>query len=277
MTTSSIFAILIAAGVVGAVGIILGLLLGVAAKKFEVEVDEKEIQVRAALPGNNCGGCGFPGCDGLAHAIAEGEAPVNGCPVGGAPVADEIAAIMGVEAGSSSRKVAFVKCSGTCDKAEVKYNYYGITDCRQAAMVPGHGDKACSYGCMGLGSCERSCPFDAIHVINGIAYVEKEKCVACGKCIAVCPKNIIELVPYDSSFMVACNSKDKGKDVKAACQAGCIGCSMCVRVCEDAAVTVTNNLAKIDYSKCTNCGKCAVKCPSKVIVNKGGKIEVEVA
>lgn len=274
MTTSSIIAILTATGVVSAVGIILGLLLGVAAKKFEVEVDEKEIQVREALPGNNCGGCGFPGCDGLAHAIAAGEAPVNGCPVGGAPVGEKIAAIMGVEAGTSDRQVAFVKCSGTCDKAEVKYNYYGITDCRQAAAVPGQGDKACSYGCMGLGTCERTCPFDAIHVINGIAYVEKEKCVACGKCIAVCPKNIIELVPYENSFMVACNSKDKGKDVKAVCQAGCIGCSMCVRVCEDDAVHVENNLAKIDYSKCTNCGKCAAKCPSKVIVNKNGKVEV---
>lgn len=274
MTTSSIIAILTATGVVSAVGIILGLLLGVAAKKFEVEVDEKEIQVREALPGNNCGGCGFPGCDGLAHAIAACEAPVNGCPVGGAPVGEKIAAIMGVEAGTSDRQVAFVKCSGTCDKAEVKYNYYGITDCRQAAAVPGQGDKACSYGCMGLGTCERTCPFDAIHVINGIAYVEKEKCVACGKCIAVCPKNIIELVPYENSFMVACNSKDKGKDVKAVCQAGCIGCSMCVRVCEDDAVHVENNLAKIDYSKCTNCGKCAAKCPSKVIVNKNGKVEV---
>lgn len=267
-------AILVAAGVVGAVGLILGLLLGVAAKQFEVEVDEKEIQVREALPGNNCGGCGFPGCDGLAHAIAAGEAPVNGCPVGGASVSDAIAQIMGVEAQANERNVAFVKCSGTCDQAKVKYNYYGITDCRQAAAVPGQGGKACSYGCMGLGTCERTCPFDAIHVINGIAYVEKEKCVACGKCIAVCPKNIIELVPYENRVLVACNSKDKGKDVKAVCQTGCIGCSMCVRVCEDDAVHVEDSLAKIDYTKCTNCGKCAQKCPSKVIVVTNGKVEI---
>ena len=205
-----VFPILIAAGVVGAVGIILGLLLGVAAKKFEVEVDEKEVLVREALPGNNCGGCGFPGCDGLAHAIAAGEAPVNGCPVGGAPVAEQVAEIMGVEAGSSAREVAFVKCVGTCDKTEKNYNYYGIMDCVQAAAVPGQGGKGCSYGCMGLGSCERACPFDAIHVINGTAYVEKEKCVACGKCVAICPKNIIELVPFENSYMTACSSQEKG-------------------------------------------------------------------
>lgn len=266
--------ILIAAGVVGAVGIILGLLLGVAAKAFEVKVDEKEISVREALPGNNCGGCGYPGCDGLAHAIATGEAPVNGCPVGGAPVAEVIGGIMGVAAGDSAKQVAFVKCAGTCDKAETKYNYYGISDCVQAAAAPGQGGKGCSSGCMGLGSCERACPFDAIHVINGVAYVEKEKCVACGKCVAICPKNVIELVPYENSFMVACSNNDKGKDVKAVCQTGCIACSMCVRVCEHDAVHVENNLAKIDYTKCVNCGKCAAKCPSKIIKLKGDKVEV---
>ena len=107
--------LLLAAGVIGAIGIIIGVLLGIASEKFKVEVDEKEILVRAELPGNNCGGCGFPGCDGLANAIAAGTAPVNGCPVGGAAVADKIAAIMGVESGSAERQVAFVKCKGTCD------------------------------------------------------------------------------------------------------------------------------------------------------------------
>lgn len=274
MNLDSIQAILIAAGIVGAVGIILGLLLGLAAKAFEVKVDEKEVKVREALPGNNCGGCGFPGCDGLAHAIATKEAPVNGCPVGGAPVAEVIAGIMGVEAGDSNRQVAFVKCVGTCDKTEKNYNYYGIMDCVQAAQVPGEGGKGCSHGCMGLGSCERACPFDAIHVVDGVAYVEKEKCVACGKCVAICPKNVIELVPYENQFMVACSSSEKGKDVKAVCSTGCIGCSMCVRVCESDAVHVTDNLAKIDYTKCINCGKCAAKCPSKVIMKKGDKVEV---
>ena len=161
--------IIIAAAVVGIVGIVIGVLLGIASEKFKVEVDEKEILVRAELPGNNCGGCGYAGCDALAKAIAEGKAKVDQCPVGGAPVADKIAAIMGVESGSSEKKVAFVKCKGTCDKTNVKYNYYGITDCSMVTVAPGSGEKACAYGCMGYGSCVKACQFDAIHVVDGVA------------------------------------------------------------------------------------------------------------
>ena len=167
--------LLMAAGGIGAIGIIIGVLLGVASEKFKVEVDEREILVRAELPGNNCGGCGFPGCDGLANAIAAGTAPVNACPVGGSGVADKIAAIMGVESGSSVKKVAFVKCKGTCDKTRVQYNYYGMDDCRKVSVVPGGGEKACVYGCMGYGSCVKACAFDAIHVVDGVAVVDKEK------------------------------------------------------------------------------------------------------
>lgn len=258
-------AIIIATIVVAAVGLIIGILLGVAGEKLKVEVDEKEIEVRQKLPGNNCGACGYPGCDGLAAAIAKGEAPVNACPVGGEAVAKEISAIMGVTAMATEKKVAFVKCVGTCDKTKVKYNYYGIHDCRKLALIPGNGDKACQYGCLGYGSCVQECEFDAIHIKDGIAAVDKEKCVACGKCISACPKKLIEFVPYESTCKVACSSNEKGKDVKAVCDAGCIGCGMCQRACEFGAVSVENNLAKIDYSKCTHCGKCAQKCPTKVI------------
>ena len=187
--------IIIAAAVVGIVGIVIGVLLGIASEKFKVEVDEKEILVRAELPGNNCGGCGYAGCDALAKAIAEGKAKVDQCPVGGAPVGEKIAAIMGVEAGSAEKKVAFVKCKGTCDKATVKYNYYGIDDCHKIAdAVPGGGSKGCNYGCLGSGSCVKACQFDAIHVVDGVAVVDKEKCVACGKCVATCPKGLIQIV-----------------------------------------------------------------------------------
>ena len=178
--------IIIAAVVIAAVGIIVGVGLGLFGAKFKVEVDEKEAAVREELPGNNCGGCGYPGCDGLAKAIAEGKAPVNACPVGGAPVGEKIAAIMGVEAGSSEKKVAFVKCKGTCDKTKVQYEYHGIEDCAKASVVPGGGAKACSYGCTGFGTCVKACKFDAIHVVDGVAVVDKEKCVACGACVAAC-------------------------------------------------------------------------------------------
>ena len=259
--------LLCAAGIIGAIGIIIGVLLGIASEKFKVEVDEKEILVRAELPGNNCGGCGFPGCDGLAAAIAAGTAPVNGCPVGGAPVGEKIAAIMGVEAGSAEKKVAFVKCKGTCDKATVKYNYYGIDDCHKIAdAVPGGGSKGCTFGCLGSGSCVKACPFDAIHIVDGVAVVDKDACKACGKCVAACPKHLVELVPYEQKHLVQCSSKDKGKDVLSVCKVGCIGCKMCQKVCPSDAIVVEDNIAHIDPEKCTNCGLCAEKCPKKIIM-----------
>ena len=263
----NITGIIIAAAVVGIVGIVIGILLGIASEKFKVEVDEREILVRAELPGNNCGGCGYAGCDALAKAIVEGKAKVNQCPVGGASVGDKIAAIMGVEAGAAEKMVAFVKCKGTCDKANVQYNYYGMDDCvKIAAAVPGAGDKACSYGCLGSGSCVKACQFDAIHIVDGVAVVDKEKCVACGACAAVCPRHLIDLVPYKAEHLVQCNSHDKGADVKKKCGAGCIGCTLCTKQCEADAIHMDNNVAVIDYEKCTNCGKCAEKCPAKVIL-----------
>ena len=261
----SMTGIIIAALVVGGTGLVIGLLLGFAGKVFMVEVDEKEIQVRDALPGNNCGGCGYAGCDSLAKAIAKGEAEANACPVGGAAVAEKIAEIMGSTV-SVTKNVAFVKCSGDCEKADNRFNYYGTLDCNHAALSTGGGPKSCAYGCMGFGSCVKVCEFDAIHVVNGIAVVDKEKCVACGKCIKACPKKLIELVPYEQKQKVACNSNDFGKDVKAVCKAGCIGCKLCEKQCEFDAIHVENNIAHIDYEKCTNCGKCKEKCPAKVIL-----------
>ena len=229
-----------------------------------VTVDEKEVAIREALPGNNCGGCGYPGCDGLAAAIASGESEPSACPVGGAPVAKKIADILGVEA-EVVPKVAYVSCSGDCDKAKDKYNYYGNMSCQDAANIPGGGAKACSYGCLGLGSCVKACEFDAIHIVNGKALVDREKCKACGKCVAACPKGLISIIPADHQYMVKCRSKDKGRDVMQACTAGCIGCGLCAKNCPNDAIDFGYNLATINQDKCKNCGICAEKCPKKVI------------
>ena len=261
----NIGAIIAATVLVAAVGLFIGVFLGVAGKKFAVEVDEKEVAVREALPGNNCGGCGYPGCDGLAAAIAKGEAPVNGCPVGGEPVGKVIAAIMGQEVVETTRQVAYVKCAGTCEKTKDNYEYTGVEDCEMMAFIPGGGAKACAFGCLGFGSCVKACPFDAIHIVDGIAVVDKEACKACGKCVAACPRKLIEIVPYDMKHLVKCNSKDKGKDVMKACKVGCIGCKMCEKACQFDAVKVLDNVAHIDPEKCTGCGACAAKCPKKVI------------
>ena len=262
----SITSVLIAVLMVGGTGIIIGILLGIAGEKFEVEVDEKEVAVRQCLPGNNCGGCGFPGCDGLATAIAKHEAPVNACPVGGDAVAEAISDIMGVAVGDSVKMTASVKCAGTCDKAKDNYEYVGVQDCKLALNNPGGGPKACTYGCTGFGSCKKVCPFDAIDIVDGVAVVDSEKCKACGKCVAECPRKLIELVPVDSVCHVTCSSKDKGVEVKKVCQAGCIGCMLCAKNCPSDAITVENNLAHIDQTKCTHCGICKEKCPVKIIL-----------
>ena len=258
--------IILAAVIVGGTGLFIGLFLGFAGTKFAVEVDEREEAIAGVLPGNNCGGCGYAGCSGLAAAIVKGEAEINACPVGGAPVAAKIGEIMGMEAGEAVRKTAFVKCAGTCDKAKQDYEYHGIHDCIMVNMMQNGGPKACNYGCLGEGTCVAACPFDAIHIVDGVAVVDKEACKACGKCVAVCPKKLIEIVPYDQKHLVQCSSQDKGKDVMKACSVGCIGCRMCAKVCEHDAVTIENNIAHIDPAKCTNCGACAAKCPKKIIL-----------
>ena len=258
--------ILITVGVITLVGILVGAGLVATGKKFHVDVDEKEAAVRAELPGNNCGACGYAGCDAMAAAIAKGEAPVNGCPVGGTPVAEKIAEIMGVKAEAVEKKAAFVKCKGSCDVTKNQGNYIGVRDCR-AAVLSGMNVTDCDYGCLGFGSCQAVCPNDAIKVVNGVAVVNENKCVACGLCVKACPKGLIEIVPVKNRVRVQCSNKERGPMVKKACEAGCIGCTLCVRQCDQGAITVTNNIAHIDYEKCTQCGKCAEKCPAKVILS----------
>jgi electron transport complex protein RnfB len=233
----NIGAIIAATVLVAAVGLFIGIFLGVAGNKFAVEVDEKEVAVREALPGNNCGGCGYPGCDGLAAAIAKGEAPVNGCPVGGEPVGKVIAAIMGQEVVETARQVAYVKCAGTCEKTKDNYEYTGVEDCEMMAFIPGGGAKACAFGCLGFGSC-----------------------------VKACPRNLIDLIPYEQKITVKCRSTEKGKAVMAACEIGCIGCKKCEKNCPSDAIHVVDQRAEIDPAKCTGCGLCAENCPRKCIM-----------
>lgn len=264
-------AIIMAVIVIGVLGLFIGLFLGIAGIKLKVEVDPRQELISKALPGNNCGGCGFAGCEAMAEAIVKGEAPVNGCPVGGDKVGNEIAAIMGVESSSSDKKVAFVKCAGDCEMTTSDYDYQGVMDCRMLSFVPNGGPKSCNYGCLGYGSCVKACQFGAISVVNGIAVVDETKCVACGKCVEVCPKNIIELVPASSKYRVKCSSKDKGPVVMKACKVGCIGCGLCKKNCPNESIEVEDFLAKIDYDKCVGCGTCAEKCPKKAISNQNCK------
>lgn len=249
----------------GGMGLLFAIGLAFAYKKFEVKSDPKIEAIREVLPGANCGACGYPGCDGFAAAVASGEAPTTGCPVGGSSVVEDICRILGVEADEADETVAKVLCQGDIDNAKNKYVYMGIEDCAAASMLAS-GPKSCSYGCLGLGSCVKVCQFGAIHIDDkGIAVVDEEKCTACGLCVDACPKDLIQMVPKKSLVQVTCISKDKGKDVRGYCNIGCIACQICVRACKFDAIKMESNVAKIDYDKCTNCMVCAEKCPTNAI------------
>lgn len=267
--------IIIATVLLAITGLIIGVALVFTGRKFAVEVDERETAVRECLPGNNCGACGFAGCDAMAAAIVKGDAPVNGCPVGGAPVAAEVGKIMGVSAEAQEKKVAFVRCAGTCNVSKQKGNYVGIRDCRSAALA-GVKVYECDHGCYGFGNCAAVCPQGAIHVVDGLARVDREACIGCQLCTKECPQNLIEMMPYAKHVAVQCHSTEKGPQVRKSCSAGCIGCGLCEKNCPFDAIHVNNNLAHIDYDKCKQCKICVGKCPAKVIrVLPDGKVSVK--
>jgi electron transport complex protein RnfB len=252
--------------ILGALGLVFGVLLAIAGKVFAVEKDPKEEAVRAACAGANCGACGYPGCDGYAAAVVRGEAPVNACVPGGAAAANTIGEIMGVAASAGEASVAFVRCSGTCGHTKEKFNYEGLSSCLAATRLGGgSGANVCAAGCMGFGDCAAACPFGAMSVVDGVAHVDREKCVGCMKCAEACPKKLITKVPASSTDVVGCSSTDKGALVNKYCDFGCIGCMKCKKECPADAITVENNLAVIDQSKCVNCGHCSDICPRHCI------------
>ena len=258
--------VLYAALVLGGMGALFGILLTVASKIFAVPANPTRDAVREALPGASCGGCGYPGCDGCADAIASGKAPVNACPVGGSGVAQKIAAIMGQEVVEGEELVAQVACQGDREHCKDKFQYGGIQDCVAATLV-NDGNRACKYACLGLGTCVRACPFDAIHVdpVKGIAVVDREKCQSCGKCVNVCPKHLISLQPMNKPVRLLCSAADKGMLVSDNCRVGCIGCERCLHACKFGAITMKNHLPIIDMDKCRGCMMCAEACPTNAI------------
>lgn len=245
-------------------GALMAVMLAVASRVFAVKTDERVEQIADILPGANCGGCGFAGCRACAEAIVRGDAKITACSVGGDETGKKVAEIMGVEAQSASRMRAQVMCSGTTEYAKKKYIYEGEQDCVAASKLGG-GDKLCPNGCIGLGTCVKACPFNAITVVEGVAAVDYNKCKGCGMCVLACPKNLIRLIPYDSYHWVGCRSVDDGKTTRKYCEVGCISCKLCEKNCPAGAISVTDFVASIDYSKCTGCDTCVSKCPRKII------------
>lgn len=254
--------------IVTVMGLVFGIGLAVASKYLSVKKNEKLCAIEAALPGYNCGACGFAGCSGYAEAIFNGSVTeVNKCGPGGIGSASKIAEVMGVAIDLNAEKmVAHVHCQGGTDNATVAMNYQGLTDCN-AAFAMFQGYKVCKYGCLGLGSCAKVCPADAITKgENGVMVVDKDKCISCGNCVKVCPTKVMKMIPYSASHIVACNSHDKGAAVKKACKVGCIGCKMCEKKSPEGGFVVDKFLASIDYTKTGDRQVACEACPSKCIV-----------
>ena len=251
-----------------AVGFVLGLLLGLFKKVFAVHVDPKVQEIRSCLSGGNCGGCGYAGCDAFAQAVAAGLAPVTGCIAGGASCADAIARIMGVDAGSAEKKIAFLACRGTKECAKDKASYIGIKTCK-AVQLTMNGTKACAFGCIGFGDCTEVCPFGALSMgKDGLPVINRKKCVGCGKCASVCPKHLFKIIPADLKGSIAqcsCLSDNKVQ-IRKDCTAGCFKCGMCAKKCPEQCIDLSGGLPVIDYTKCTGCGECAKACVDKVFV-----------
>ncbi len=180
--------------VLAGLGIVFGVALAIVAARFVVKVDPKVEQVRNTLPGANCGACGFAGCMGYAEAVVGNpDVAVSMCAPGKSPVAEKIAEITGKKAEKVEPKIARVFCQGGNSLSQRKFIYTGVMDCTAAVLAAG-GDKSCDYGCLGYATCMRACPFDAIRMsADNLPIISKEKCTACGKCVAACPKQVIEL------------------------------------------------------------------------------------
>lgn len=253
--------ILIAFLVMLAIALIIGILLLVCSHFFFVKDDETKQKIRECLPGINCGACGYNGCDGYAEALAKGGIAPNLCIPGAQSVADEIGDILGIEAEPFKDVVAFVACNGQCDAVSKIAKYEGVETCYAASMLYG-GTDSCRFSCLGYGDCAVACPADAICIDNGIARVDTSRCLGCGLCAKTCPKHLISMLSQYTETVVMCSNKQKGADARKACKNACIACKKCEKTCPNGAITVENNLAVIDYGKCTNCGACVKECPT---------------
>lgn len=256
--------ILLPIGIFAVMGLLAGVLLTAASIFFAVETDPRKEQITEALPGANCGGCGFAGCADYADAIVQGKAAPNLCKPGGAETAVKIGEVLGTAVTPAEPEVMTLHCSGDCNAAKPFFHYTGTPTCAAANTYYG-GKGMCTYGCLGFGDCAAVCEEQAICIKDGIAHIIPERCHACGRCAKVCPGGLLSLKPKSNPVTVACSSRDNGKTTKLACSNGCVGCRMCEKKCPSGAITVQDFHAVIDYAKCSGCGACAAACPVKVI------------
>jgi len=251
------------------IGLLFGIGLALAAQKFAVEGNPKVEEVLEVLAGAQCGGCGYAGCEGYAEAVVnDPDVPTNLCFPGKAAVAEAVAEITGKKVAGAENSVASVRCSRIEGEVGQKYQYIGYETCAGASLAFG-GPWECSYACIGLGDCIAACQFGAISLQNSLPVIDAEKCVGCGACVKVCPKKVMEVIPLKARVWVPCSTHDPGKTVRSICKVGCITCKMCVKACPAGAVSVENDLVRIDHEKCIAYGldckeACVEKCPRNI-------------
>lgn len=256
--------------ILGAIGLLAGLILYFTAQKFKVYEDPKIDDVEASLPLANCGGCGFPGCRNFAEACVKADNLDSlYCPVGGNDTMVKVAEILGKTVEEKMPLIAVVRCTGSPQFRKTTTEYDGATTCSmESALYGGHTD--CQYGCLGHGDCVAVCGFDAIKMnpLTRLPEVNQDKCTACNACVEACPKNIIELRPKgkkDRRIFVSCINQDKGGTAKKACEVACIGCKACQKACKFESITIENFLAYIDPNTCKLCRACVAVCPTHAI------------
>ncbi|MDP2940390.1 MAG: RnfABCDGE type electron transport complex subunit B [Candidatus Omnitrophota bacterium] len=264
------FEIIVPVLTLSGLGLIFGIGLAIAAKKLCVATDPRIDEVFSNLPGTNCGACGMAGCMGFAEGLIQGTCTIEKCPVTELQKKIEIAGLLGQEVKQKVKTIAVLHCGGG-KRAKHKFKYDGVKDCIAANLILG-GHKACVYGCLGFATCVRACPFGAITMGGDeLPIVNEEKCTACGKCVAICPKKLFSLAPIGKKFYTNCASLDFGKAVLEVCPLGCIACGKCEKVCPVSAIKVVDNLAIFDYEKCQNIGECLKVCPTKCIVKRSNE------
>ncbi len=262
--------VLIAVILLGVIGGVSAIILYIVARQFKIVEDVRIDQVEELLPAANCGGCGYPGCRGFAEACVKADS-LSGlnCPVGGDKVMAAVATFLGKTVMASAPKVAVVRCNGSCLNRKRTNIYDGAGNCAVESSLYA-GDTDCSYGCLGHGDCVVSCAFDAMRMNPDTLLPEviEEKCTACGACVRACPKFIIELRkkgPRSRRIYVDCVNKDNGSIARSACDVACISCAKCQKICPFDAISISNNLAYIDYNMCRLCRKCVDVCPTSAI------------
>lgn len=253
-------------------GVIFGAGLAFAAKRLCVTGDPRLEKIYSNLPGANCGACGKAGCMGFAEGLIQGTCSIEGCAVAEENVRKMISEILGVEHKQRIKNIAVLHCNGGDKRAKNKFEYSGLKDCISANLIAG-GPKACIYGCIGFVTCVRLCPFGAITMNEeNLPVVDEDKCTACGKCVAGCPKKLFSLEPINKNYAVRCKSLDLAKKVMQVCSVGCIACRKCEKACPVKAIKVIDNLSVIDYNICDNRGACLEACPTKSIAKREDKI-----